>query len=48
MDDYRLIGAKRRFLALVNGWAASRIDELLPWAQGFASPTSTAETQIAA
>jgi len=33
---------------LVNGWPAARIDELLPWAQGFASPTSTAETQIAA
>ncbi len=33
---------------LVNGWPAARIDELLPWAQGFASPTSIAETQIAA
>jgi transposase len=33
---------------LVNGWPASRTDELLPWAQAYARPAFVAENQIAA
>ncbi len=33
---------------LVNGWPATRIDELLPWAEVYARTASTAENQIAA
>jgi transposase len=33
---------------LVNGWQASRIDELLPWAEAYARPAIIIENQIAA
>ncbi len=33
---------------LVDGWPASRIDELLPWAGAYAKPALIAENQIAA
>jgi hypothetical protein len=33
---------------LVNGWPASRIEELLPWAEAYARPAFIAENRIAA
>ena len=54
IETYRLNGADpEAYLTdvlekLVNGWPASRIDELLPWAEAYARPAFIIENQIAA